>query len=77
MERTLARHLPEHGGFFVEAGANDGYTQSNTYWLERFCGWEGILIEPIPALAKHARGCDAAHGWFMPLWSSPTMTAAW
>lgn len=52
MERTLARHLPQHGGFFVEAGANDGYTQSNTYWLERFCDWQGILIEPIPALAE-------------------------
>src|ERR1700675_2623345 len=34
-------------GFFVEAGANDGYTQSNTYWLERFRGWRGLLVEPI------------------------------
>jgi FkbM family methyltransferase len=52
MERKLARHLPEAGGFFVEAGANDGFEQSNTYWFERFRGWRGILIEGIPSLAR-------------------------
>jgi FkbM family methyltransferase len=43
------------GGFFVEAGAHDGFTQSNTYWLERFRGWRGLLIEPMPELAAEAR----------------------
>jgi FkbM family methyltransferase len=38
------------GGVFVEAGANDGYLQSNTYYLERFRGWTGVLVEPIPEL---------------------------
>jgi FkbM family methyltransferase len=52
MERKLVRHLPEIGGFFVEAGANDGFEQSNTYWLERFRGWRGVLVEGIPALAE-------------------------
>tara|TARA_B100000745_G_scaffold300599_1_gene255785 strand:+ start:7739 stop:8335 length:597 start_codon:yes stop_codon:yes gene_type:complete len=33
-------------GFFVEIGANDGITQSNTYKLERRYGWRGVLIEP-------------------------------
>jgi FkbM family methyltransferase len=41
-------------GFFVEAGAFDGYVQSNTYWLERFAGWRGLLIEPIPELYREA-----------------------
>ncbi|HVE68571.1 MAG TPA: FkbM family methyltransferase [Solirubrobacteraceae bacterium] len=50
MERKLAQHLPARGGFFVEAGANDGYLQSNTYWLARFQGWRGVLVEPIPEL---------------------------
>jgi FkbM family methyltransferase len=50
MDRKLERLLPFEGGFFVEAGANDGYLQSNTYYLERFRRWMGILIEPIPDL---------------------------
>lgn len=47
--------IDRDGGFFVEAGANDGFTQSNTYWLERFRGWRGLLIEPMPELAAEAR----------------------
>ena len=35
-------------GFFIEAGANDGLTQSNTMYLEFYKNWKGILIEPIP-----------------------------
>jgi FkbM family methyltransferase len=47
--------IGRRGGFFIEAGANDGYTQSNTYWLERFRGWRGLLVEPMPELASEAR----------------------
>jgi FkbM family methyltransferase len=55
LERRLLQLLPERGGFFVEAGANDGYTQSNTYFLERMRGWHGLLVEPIPRLARECR----------------------
>lgn len=48
MERKIDTAIDRDGGFFVEAGANDGFTQSNTYWLERFRSWRGILIEPMP-----------------------------
>src|SRR5690349_25167199 len=41
IEDKLERHLGGEPGFFVEAGANDGFEQSNTYWLERFRGWRG------------------------------------
>lgn len=33
-------------GFFLEIGANDGYTLSNTLYLEDMFGWKGILVEP-------------------------------
>ena len=55
MDRKLATHLDLAPGFFVEAGANDGYHQSNTYRLERLHGWRGVLIEPVPSLFRAAR----------------------
>jgi FkbM family methyltransferase len=36
--------------FYIELGANDGISQSNTKYLELYDGWNGILIEPIPDL---------------------------
>jgi FkbM family methyltransferase len=53
IERKLEPHLPDRG-FFVEAGANDGFNQSNTYFLERFRGWRGLLVEPVPDLYRKA-----------------------
>jgi FkbM family methyltransferase len=34
-------------GFFVEAGAYDGYTFSVSYLFE-CVGWRGVLVEPLP-----------------------------
>jgi FkbM family methyltransferase len=50
LDRKLETYLNCSNGFFIEAGANDGFTQSNTYYLERMKGWRGILIEGIPEL---------------------------
>ena len=33
-------------GFFIELGANDGISQSNTAMFEFYFNWKGILIEP-------------------------------
>ena len=55
MDVQLDRIIDRDGGFFVEAGGFDGFTQSNTYYLERFRGWRGILVEPMPDLARLAR----------------------
>ncbi|MCP9889441.1 hypothetical protein KBY57_00010 [Cyanobium sp. Aljojuca 7D2] len=38
----------ERKGYFVELGANDGVSQSNTYKLQKHFGWTGLLIEPSP-----------------------------
>jgi FkbM family methyltransferase len=54
IDAKLQRYLPETGTF-LEAGANDGYTWSNTYYLERFKGWRGVLVEGIPALSDECR----------------------
>jgi FkbM family methyltransferase len=55
LDVTLNSIIDRNEGFFVEAGAHDGFTQSNTYWLERFRGWRGLLVEPMPELAGEAR----------------------
>jgi FkbM family methyltransferase len=52
LDRKLEDYLPWRDGFFVEAGGYDGYEQSNTYYLERFKGWRGALVEPIPELYR-------------------------
>jgi FkbM family methyltransferase len=54
LDHRLAELFEDGPGTFVEAGAHDGFTQSNTYWLERHAGWSGLLVEPIPDLARRA-----------------------
>lgn len=54
LDQKLAKYLNFRDGFFVELGANDGFTQSNTYYLEKIKNWKGILIEPIPDLYSQA-----------------------
>ncbi|XP_043248770.1 uncharacterized protein LOC122395349 [Colletes gigas] len=38
----------KRNGFFVECGAYDGETRSNTLVLERQLGWTGLLVEADP-----------------------------
>lgn len=53
-------------GVFVEIGAHDGISFSNTYFFEKELGWKGFCIEPIPEIfeklknnrtAKCIQGC--------------------
>lgn len=34
--------------FFVQIGANDGYTADPIYNLVKKFGWSGVLVEPVP-----------------------------
>ena len=55
LDTRLERYLNFNNGFFIEAGANDGYSQSNTYFLEKKLHWHGILVEGIPELFKKCK----------------------
>ncbi|MES2993290.1 MAG: FkbM family methyltransferase [Pseudomonadota bacterium] len=48
LDRRMEKYIDYDGGYFVELGANDGVTQSNTLYFERFRGWRGVLVEPTP-----------------------------
>jgi FkbM family methyltransferase len=38
----------KRGGFFVDVGAHDGVSFSNTALMERELGWRGLCFEPLP-----------------------------
>lgn len=46
------KYLNFENGFFIEVGGADGFTQSNTWHLEKYKGWKGILVEPNPVAAE-------------------------
>ena len=55
----------KRAGVFVEVGAFDGVTLSNTWTLEQKLGWTGIAVEPSPtafALLKRNRSCVVVNG---------------
>ena len=52
LDEKLEKYLDFKGGVFLEAGANNGIKQSNTYYLEAVKGWRGILVEPVPDLYR-------------------------
>ncbi len=54
LDLLIAKLLPEPG-FYVELGANDGISQSQTKFLEVYRGWKGVLIEPTPEIFRMLR----------------------
>ncbi len=63
----LLNHKRE--GVFVDIGANNGVTISNTYRLERDFAWTGIAVEPIPSTFEKLearRSCHAVQGCVTP-----------
>ncbi len=55
LDRELAAIIGKQDGYFVELGANDGISQSNTKYFELFRNWSGLLIEPEPKNFKKLR----------------------
>lgn len=48
LDKKMEKYLNYENGFFIELGANDGVTQSNTLYFEKYKNWKGVLIEPSP-----------------------------
>lgn len=46
LDQKMLEYLDYDNGVFVEAGANDGISQSNTCFYEREKNWTGLLVEP-------------------------------
>jgi FkbM family methyltransferase len=55
LDRKVIPYLKKTPGYFIELGANDGVTQSNTFYLEKYKGWRGALIEAIPQKADQCK----------------------
>lgn len=47
---VLSYFKNKRDGVFIDIGANDGVSLSNTYYLEKELGWKGICFEPIPVI---------------------------
>lgn len=61
----------QRSGVFIDIGAYNGVTFSNSYFFEKELGWTGICIEPVPEifdqLVKNrsclcVQGCITDHG---------------
>jgi len=50
----------KYDGVFVEIGAHDGASWSNTVFLAEL-GWRGLYVEPIPELLDRCRGNHKNH----------------
>lgn len=48
-------------GYFVDVGAYDGVTFSNSLFFERHLGWSGICVEPLPAAFDKLRKSRTAN----------------
>ena len=54
---VLDRTAYKEHGFFVDIGAADGITGSNTFILEKFYKWSGICVDPNPVFMQSLFNC--------------------
>jgi FkbM family methyltransferase len=50
LDRWIFREF--RGGTFIDVGAHDGMTHSNTYFFEKARSWGGVCVEPHPIVYK-------------------------
>lgn len=51
-DELLNQLLNKKNGFFIDIGAHDGISFSNSYLFETELEWNGICIEPLPNVFK-------------------------
>ncbi len=60
-DRVIDRALGgKKGGVFVDIGAYDGVTGSNTLYFEKWRGWTGVMVEPVAAFRRIAEDARTA-----------------
>ncbi len=64
LDQQLEKYLNFCNGFFIELGAYDGVTQSNTLFYEKNKGWKGILIEPSKSIFKKCKSNRSMRNFF-------------
>lgn len=46
LDKKMLEFINFENGYYVEIGAHDGISNSNTYFYEKYKYWKGVLIEP-------------------------------
>lgn len=71
---ALAMNNFELDGYFVEIGAANGISLSNTYMLEKHFRWRGILVEPAKANKRELiRNRSNCHISFECIWDESNL----
>lgn len=65
-DRTIDYLLAgKKNGYFIDIGAHDGISLSNTYFFERYRDWTGLCFEPIEDVYRQLtanRRCECING---------------
>jgi FkbM family methyltransferase len=61
-EKFVLKHTGhKQQGYFVDIGAADGITASNSFALEKWFKWHGICVDPNPAFLQSLYNCRDSH----------------
>ena len=76
-DKFVLEHLGHmRNGYFLEMGASDGITFSNTYKLEKEYGWSGLLVECDPQMLQSLRNHRSSTIDTRPVWSHSNIEVA-
>ena len=60
-DMVVAELLPQRNGTFLDIGAFDGMSFSNSFYLEKHLGWTGVCVEPNPVQFGRLQECRSCH----------------